>query len=324
MAKAGVSEADLDSIRRIYEALNRGDIDAASELLDPDVEWDIAQAASEYRSFRGREGTRRLFDSLRDSGLDYRAEPTDLTDLRDGRVLAAVSVSAGDGSPDRPSKTSEAAHVWEFRDGRPVRIEVYPSVEAALGSTAHDAPAAATAMTLLDESPYVGVVGMPDRNFPWSRSPVTSADGATLAYIRSLLGFHQRFEVLDATGAGTLCRGRPLGFRGLSYVVKTSHGEPVIALRRNRWRLATNDMTVELPDGQTLDVIAYIPTNVCDDDGRAVLDVGLAAKRQRFHVYDLEVEARLPIFSLLQVIALSECIRAFARRRTPKRDDASP
>ena len=50
MAKPGVSEADLDSIRRIYAALNRGEIDAASELLDPDVEWEIAQAAPEYRT----------------------------------------------------------------------------------------------------------------------------------------------------------------------------------------------------------------------------------------------------------------------------------
>jgi ketosteroid isomerase-like protein len=320
MAKAGASEADLDSIRRIYAALNRGDIDAASELLDPEVEWEIAQAAPEYRTYRGRGGTQRLFDSLRDSGLAYRPELTDLTDLGDGRVLGMVKISGGDGSPGSAQQTAETAHVMELRDGRPFRIEVFPAAEAALASAARQAPTAAP-MTVLDSSPFVGVIRMADRNFPWSGSPVTSADGVTIASIRSRLGFHQAFEVLDATGAGTLCRGRPLGVRGRDYVVKTTRGELVIALRHGRFRLASNDMTVELPNGGPLRVIASIPTDVCDDDGQTVLAVGLTAKRQRFHVYDLEVEARLPVLSLLQVIALAECIRAFSRRSAPRKSD---
>jgi hypothetical protein len=60
---------------------------------------------------------------------------------------------------------------------------------------------------------------------------------------------------------------------------------------------------------------------VTDDDGRTALAVGLSAKRQRFHVYDLEVEARLPVLTLLQVIALSECIRAFRRRGSPHKGE---
>jgi ketosteroid isomerase-like protein len=49
-----VSETDPDTLRRSYEALNRGDVDAALEALDDDAVWQESPELPGGDEFQGK------------------------------------------------------------------------------------------------------------------------------------------------------------------------------------------------------------------------------------------------------------------------------
>jgi ketosteroid isomerase-like protein len=60
-----MSEENLELVRRALEAWARGDLEAAAEVLDKDVEWRMPSNIPEAGTYRGRdEVVRRLADFL--------------------------------------------------------------------------------------------------------------------------------------------------------------------------------------------------------------------------------------------------------------------
>jgi ketosteroid isomerase-like protein len=53
-----MSTENMERVRRLYEYLNQGDIDAALALLDPGVEWWTREDAPATEIAMGREGWR--------------------------------------------------------------------------------------------------------------------------------------------------------------------------------------------------------------------------------------------------------------------------
>jgi ketosteroid isomerase-like protein len=111
-------------LRDVYAAFNARDVEAALATLHPDVDW---PNAFEGGRVIGRDAVRdywrRQFEQI-----DPRVEPRAFADAGDGRVAVTVHqvVRALDGTllADR-----EVAHVYTFRDGLVVRMDVTETAE---------------------------------------------------------------------------------------------------------------------------------------------------------------------------------------------------
>ena len=134
--KDGVSQENVDTVLRVYDAFRRRDNESVFAVYDPDVEWNMEGYLTwpGKRSYRGVAGVREFFrDWLRDFD-DFRADALDLLDLGDRILFTVHDRATGKGS----GVTIERHHaqVWTFRDGKVARIDVFDSREAALAAHA--------------------------------------------------------------------------------------------------------------------------------------------------------------------------------------------
>jgi uncharacterized protein len=131
-----MSQENVDTVLRMYEAFRRRDTDAVLAAYDPDIEWNMEGYVGWVgkRSYRGVEGVQEFFRDWLQDFDNYTSDALDPLDLGD-RVLFTVHDRAqGKGS----GVTIERYHaqVWTFRDGLVLRIEVFDDREAALAAHA--------------------------------------------------------------------------------------------------------------------------------------------------------------------------------------------
>jgi ketosteroid isomerase-like protein len=125
-----VTEADVEALRRGYEALNSGDLSVVLELLDPEMEWHEPQPSPDAGTHRGRDSFERFFRGWMDSFEDFRVEPERVVER--GRKLIAVVRQSGRGRSSGVEVDARLAHVWTVEDGRAVRFEAVPDPDAVL------------------------------------------------------------------------------------------------------------------------------------------------------------------------------------------------
>ena len=117
-----MSGANVETLRRGYDALNNGDLSVVLELLDPDIEWHEPTPSPDAGAHRG--GWIESFDG-------FRVEPEQIVERGDD--LVAVVHQTGTGHASGLKVETRLAHVWTVGDGRAVRWEAIPDIEAALG-----------------------------------------------------------------------------------------------------------------------------------------------------------------------------------------------
>jgi ketosteroid isomerase-like protein len=123
----------IEFLRRGYEALQRGDLDAfkvlARNRLDPDFEfhhvWD-------GRVFKGYEGTLEWLSDASDTWEEYHQEVDEIAAYGDD-VLVVVRISARGGGSGVPV-AQEFAVVWTFEGDRAVRARSFASRAEAVES----------------------------------------------------------------------------------------------------------------------------------------------------------------------------------------------
>ena len=120
-----MSQENVERVRAVYEAINRGDPAPLLEIMEPDIEWIEPDGAPGVGGlspgsgiFRGREEVvRGVFDLLAGRLWDnFRVEPDELVDGGE-YVVAMGHLRATVPGSDRPAETP-FAHVWRLRDGR--------------------------------------------------------------------------------------------------------------------------------------------------------------------------------------------------------------
>ena len=119
------------TIRRIYEAFNRRDLDAIAKELHDDAEVDFARSLGpESGVYPGVEGIERLLNLYWEAFETISIEPEGFVDGPDGVVTRVVARGVGRGS----GATVEARgpHLWRFRDGLPVRFTLFQEEHEAL------------------------------------------------------------------------------------------------------------------------------------------------------------------------------------------------
>jgi ketosteroid isomerase-like protein len=116
--------------RRALEALNRRDIDAALEDVDPDIELVFLIMQAEGRSYRGHEGLRQYMDDVLAVFPNWRAEPGKISEHGDVVVVQVRLTGRETRSGVEVDQT-----VWQvvrFREGRFVHVQSYESEAEAL------------------------------------------------------------------------------------------------------------------------------------------------------------------------------------------------
>jgi uncharacterized protein len=127
-----MSEENVEIVRRALEAWERGDMNAAADLLDPEVEWRMPPNIPEAGTFRGRDEVVRRLEAFREAWEDLAVTVEELVDAGD-RVVALVRYSGrGRASGVEIGGVTTDAQVWTVRSGQAVRVELYGGTAAAL------------------------------------------------------------------------------------------------------------------------------------------------------------------------------------------------
>ena len=115
---------NVDVVYRGYEAFNRGDIEAALEFLDPEIEWHTYIVPGPGGVvYRGHDGVRELWADAKRIFGDFRNVPEEVFEVGE-QVIAHVSVE-GVGARSGAPVQARIAHLYTFRDGKVLSIRSF-------------------------------------------------------------------------------------------------------------------------------------------------------------------------------------------------------
>lgn len=121
---------NVETMRRVYAAFNRGDLDAVAANVAPDAEYVTSGAIPGAGGvYRGPQGLRRLFGWLREEFDDVRVDVDDVTGAGD-QVLVSM-ISRGRGKQSGVEATWATWQVWTLVDGKMARGKGFTSIEEA-------------------------------------------------------------------------------------------------------------------------------------------------------------------------------------------------
>lgn len=117
----------------VYEAMARGEIDRVFEMVDPEIEWETSPNLPDAGVYRGREEIRAFLVEQREvvwGGNDMAVEIERALDCGDD-VLLFLRVR-GKGSHTGIPLDVRIANLVTIRDGKAVRVKVFPDRQEAL------------------------------------------------------------------------------------------------------------------------------------------------------------------------------------------------
>jgi ketosteroid isomerase-like protein len=122
---------NLDAVRRGFEALDRGGVEAFLDFIDPQFETTTpSELTVEPATYRGHDGLRHYFESFYEIMDEVRFEPEDFIDAGDRVVVPARLVARG--RDTGIEAVQQLAFVWTLRDGKGLRLETYATKAEAL------------------------------------------------------------------------------------------------------------------------------------------------------------------------------------------------
>jgi ketosteroid isomerase-like protein len=132
-----MSQENVEIVRRVFEAVARGDTEAVLSLYDPDVEWDGSRhtwstvMGDTHAAWHGHEGLRKwsreyyaMWEALDD-------EVEELIEAGD-RVVSVVTTRARGRASGAEVEWKHNAGVWTVQKGRIVRVVWFPTRAEAL------------------------------------------------------------------------------------------------------------------------------------------------------------------------------------------------
>jgi ketosteroid isomerase-like protein len=118
-----MSQENVEIVRRIYERLNRGDIEGVVGLCDDDFVMDMSERVFNPDTYRGHDGIRRFYDGVTDAWESY------LWDVEEARVtgdsVVAMLHCEGQSHEGGPGVDWRVAWLWKLRRGRAVYVRFY-------------------------------------------------------------------------------------------------------------------------------------------------------------------------------------------------------
>jgi ketosteroid isomerase-like protein len=132
-----VSREDVEIVRRVYEAVGRGDKAAVLALYDPDVEVDGSRLPESKLGgpgtvVHGHDGLRTMTRGWADAWESFEDRCDELIDA--GEHVISVVTRRGRGRASGAEASAPRAGVWTIRHGKVVRVVWFSSAEEALAS----------------------------------------------------------------------------------------------------------------------------------------------------------------------------------------------
>ena len=130
-----MSQDNVETLYRLYEAFNRRDFDAAVQYLHPDGEVypalePVERVGDTRGHFRGREGLREFFGTLDDAWEAVTIEVHEMSEGADGRILAVENWRVR--GPQGIEIDTKMTDVYAFKDGLIIRCDGFRQHEKAL------------------------------------------------------------------------------------------------------------------------------------------------------------------------------------------------
>jgi ketosteroid isomerase-like protein len=121
-----MAQSDVELLRGAWDAFARGDVDAATQALDPQVRWYAAGDPGGEGACHNREEAAAFLRRALAEGLT-----AELLDVRDAgeRLVAVIHTHA---PPEWERSAEPHGEVITVRDGRVVEMVIYATVEDAL------------------------------------------------------------------------------------------------------------------------------------------------------------------------------------------------
>jgi ketosteroid isomerase-like protein len=136
-----VSEANVEGVRRAYEAWNRRDYDAFTDVaprMSPNWEFTLhgGQLVGLDRTYRGRDGFQKFVDDWVGAWETLNADVHRIIDVDDERVLGLCHLRGV--ARAGMELEIEYAHLSTIVDGTYMRLDGYPSWELGLRAAGLD------------------------------------------------------------------------------------------------------------------------------------------------------------------------------------------
>jgi len=122
--------ATITSLRAAYAAFNRGDVDAAVEPLDTQIEWSEPSEFPGGGTYHGREGAKQYLAQSRAAWAEVISEPEQFIPAGN-RIVVFVHARV------RPKNGNEwqevrLADVYTFRNGKAIQMRAFADRQEAL------------------------------------------------------------------------------------------------------------------------------------------------------------------------------------------------
>jgi uncharacterized protein len=124
------TEKAIAGLRAAYAAFNRGDIGAAVQLLDPNVEWTEPTEFPGGGTYHGVNGAKRYLTQSRAGAAEVISEPERLIPSGDRIVVFVYARVLPKGSTTW--QEIRLADVYTFRDGRVTQMHAFANRQDAL------------------------------------------------------------------------------------------------------------------------------------------------------------------------------------------------
>jgi ketosteroid isomerase-like protein len=129
-----VTQPEVETLRSSYEALNRGDPEAALQALHPDGVWRESAELPGGTELKGRGAVLGFLEDFLAQWREFRQEVEDIV-VADDRVAVVIHLTAV-GRASGIEVDTRYAHVWTLRGGKGVEVDAYRDPETALRALA--------------------------------------------------------------------------------------------------------------------------------------------------------------------------------------------
>jgi ketosteroid isomerase-like protein len=89
-----MSQENVEIVRSMFEAVNRGDLDAWLEYWTDDIDYRAAEGApDDHGPIKGKDALRAFVQDWLDTFDDFKVEPVELIDAGENNVIAIMRIS---------------------------------------------------------------------------------------------------------------------------------------------------------------------------------------------------------------------------------------
>ena len=125
-----MSQADIETLRAGYNAFNSGDWDSLFAYAHPDIELKPADRAMTSEVIRGSDAIKEFFQELFMPFETVVVKPQRF--FEEGDRIAVILQTQFRPHGSTAMVENRVGHLWTTRDGKFVRLEVFPERERAL------------------------------------------------------------------------------------------------------------------------------------------------------------------------------------------------